>query len=49
MEFQRTAKDKRFGLSYMGGKAVFGDGCCSEYPLAEFFTTSSQAVVQSVI
>lgn len=30
------------GCRIWGVRAVFGDGCYSEYPLAELFTTSSQ-------
>lgn len=41
---------KKSGLDcrIWGAKAVFGDGCYSEYPLAELFTTYSQVVVQLV-
>ena len=46
--FRERAKKRGLDCRIWGVKAVFGDGCCSEYPLAELFTTSSQVVVRSV-
>ena len=42
--FRERVKKSGSDCLIRGAKAVFGDGCYSECPLAELFTTYSQVV-----